>query len=390
MVLAHHVGENHLHVRQARTGSWFPAPNGPARAMSPARDALAPAGETTASTRGKPPAAETSACLRELRRQEGAKRFALFGAQRETGRHRVAAARFQCSRLARRADDGADIDARHRTRRAAPQPAFEPRHKGRLGETFFEPAGHDADDAGMPALARQEQERRIVLHRCLGHRLVEDEFLDRLPFAIVGVERASKFLCVCRVRRRQEIDAKAAASDAPARVDPRPEDKPQMIRRERRRDACDGSERGKARPLQFREPGQARLDESAIDADERHDVANRRQPDEIELIAQIGFAPARVPARVAQCAVQRDEKQKHDPSRTDMPEPGPIAGLVGIDVRHGRRLALDRVMVEYDDVKAGVARGRERIECARPAIDGDDQARAFLLQLQQGGPRSGP
>ena len=97
--------------------------------------------------------------FRELRRQEGAERIALFGAQREAGRHRVAAARLQRSRFARGADDGADVHAGHRTRRAASQPAFEARHECRLGEALLQPARHDADDAGMPALARHQQER---------------------------------------------------------------------------------------------------------------------------------------------------------------------------------------------------------------------------------------
>jgi len=94
-----------------------------------------------------------------------------------------------------------------------------------------------------------------------------------------------------------------------------------MIRREGRSDARNGRQGGKARPFQFCELGQSRLHERAIDSDKRHDIAHRRQADEIERGAKIGFGLARITSGFPQRTVQGHQEQEHDPAAQTCPRP---------------------------------------------------------------------
>ena len=123
------------------------------------------------------------AANRDVRNAWNALELALV--DRKPCRHGVAAAGFEQPLFVRRADKCSKIDAGDRTRRAASHAAFEAHDEGRFAEAIFQSACDDADDAGMPAFARRENERRIVLRRRIGDRFFEDDGFQRLPLAIV-------------------------------------------------------------------------------------------------------------------------------------------------------------------------------------------------------------
>src|SRR5579859_4526417 len=58
-------------------------------------------------------------------------------------------------------------------------------HQHRAGVLIDEPARDDAEQAGMPARAREHQRRRIAITLGQLARLLEDAALDRLAFVIL-------------------------------------------------------------------------------------------------------------------------------------------------------------------------------------------------------------
>jgi hypothetical protein len=239
-----------------------------------------------------------------------------------------------------------------------PQPALEPGDEGRLAKPLLQPSGDDADDARMPSLACDEHEGLIVVRHRHRDRFIENELLDGLPFAVMRVERDGILLSSGSISRRQEIDAKATSPDAPSGVDARSEDKSQMVRRKgwsRRSNAC---KRRQTRSFQLRKFGETNLHKSAVDARERHDITNGRQPHEIQIFTQIRFGLGGERAGCPQRTIQGNQEQKHDPSGTDIPLPRRISRLVRIDMRKCLGLALDRMMIQHDNVQTGIVRRR--------------------------------
>ncbi len=133
-----------------------------------------------------------------------------------------------------------------------------------------------------------------------------------------------------------------------------------------------------ARTLALAHHGEAAQHEGAIEADERHDVGDRRQRDEIERGHEIGRRAAVKEARLAQRAIERDEAHVDDAGRAEIAEAGKIVLAVGIDDGERVGQVFRRLMViEDDDVEAEPPRLGDRLVAHRAAIDGDDEARAL-------------
>ena len=98
--------------------------------------------------------------------------------------------------------------------------------------------------------------------------------------------------------------------------------------------------------------------EGAIDAHERHDIANRGKAYEIDGRAQIrlGDVLRRVPAAVAQAPIERDDEKERHARGAEIAEARCVVGLIGIDVRKRGRRVFDRMMIEHDDIETGIAR----------------------------------
>ena len=137
-----------------------------------------------------------------------------------------------------------------------------------------------------------------------------------------------------------------------------------------------------------RQPGVALLagrqqsldDEGAVDAGERHHVADRRQRHQVEHRQKVGLRGVR--ALDAQQPRRLHQRQEHHAGRAEMPLPGKIVLAVGIDHRdRHRQRPADLVVVEHDDFRAGKQCGIDRRRAVGAAVDGDDQLGAAAGQL---------
>ena len=145
-------------------------------------------------------------------------------------------------------------------------------------------------------------------------------------------------------------------------------------------DPRDAGERGKAGILLLADRQQALHHEGAVDAVQRHDVADRGQRDQVEIAEQVGRRPAG--AAFAQFPGHLDQRQEGHAGGAKMALPGEIVLAVGIDDGNGvRQRAADLMMVEHDDVGAGRLRRVDRGRAVGAAVDGDDQRGAAADQL---------
>ena len=107
----------------------------------------------------------------------------------------------------------------------------------------------------------------------------------------------------------------------------------------------------------------------AIDACQRNDIADGRQPHEIERCAQIRLGDAAFAAyqpRSRKARLSATTKEKRHARGAEMSEAGCVAGLIGDShAATARRRRLDRVMIEHDDIEPDVARGRQRLDAPR-------------------------
>jgi hypothetical protein len=82
---------------------------------------------------------------------------------------------------------------------------------------LLQPRRDDADDAGMPPLARRPDERAVQPARFgLRQRLLRYRLLDLAPLAVQPVERFGQLRGLRLVRGGEEPRAEVGAADAPA------------------------------------------------------------------------------------------------------------------------------------------------------------------------------
>ena len=154
------------------------------------------------------------------------------------------------------------------------------------------------------------------------------------------------------------------------------------MRREWRGGFRDGRQRGEARTRHHRKLRQSRTHEGAVDARQRDHIANRREADEVDVIAQIRFdgIVRHIPPAVAKLAVQRHHEKERHARGAQIAKVRRVARLVRIDLGKSRRKRFDGVMIQHDHIESRVTGGGERSRCRGTAIDGDDQRRALFPQ----------
>ena len=163
----------------ANTGSGLPAPKGPALSRSSSSASVAPPAETIASAMRSRADEDRLALRDEVLVEELAEPLELVAAERESRRHGVSAAGLQQPLVLRAAHQRADIDARHRTRRAA---ADDPSRRSRRRTTAcawrsLRRPGDDADHAVMPTVAGRRADTFLSLW-VAGHRPGRSSMID--------------------------------------------------------------------------------------------------------------------------------------------------------------------------------------------------------------------
>src|SRR5262245_26580236 len=121
-----------------------------------------------------------------------------------------------------------------------------------------------------------------------------------------------------------------------------------MVRRKRRRNRGAPGQRREPWTLETLKLPHALANERAIDTQERHDIRDGGQRNNIELTQKVDLTHARErePALLAQVPLNGHEEDEHQPRGTDIGEAGAVVRSVRIDVSEDRRVLLHRVMVD--------------------------------------------
>ena len=157
---------------------------------------------------------------------------------------------------------------------------------------------------------------------------------------------------------QQQCRAEIGAADAAAGIDARSEQKAEMERLRRTVEPRRVHQRGQADILAPPHRDQALADKGAVETDQRHDVGDGAERDEIEIRQEIGLAAPAVPeTAAAQFAVHRNKRDEDEPDGGEMIEMREIVGPVRIDERRDvRQLRIALMMVDHHHVEAELAR----------------------------------
>ena len=118
----------------------------------------------------------------------------------------------------------------------------------------------------------------------LGDRLTQDPLLDRLAFAVQRLELLGERVCLALVLGEQQGERGLGPAQPAGRVDPRRE--PEADRRLVDRggvDVGDAHQCAQTGPLRLCEPPQAEQRERAVLVDERHDVGDGGERDDVQM-----------------------------------------------------------------------------------------------------------
>ena len=244
--------------------------------------------------------------------------------------------------------------------RAEPTPtragAVERDDQRRAGEAIDELGGDDADDAGVPARAGDDDDavglRLGLLHRLDEHALLHGAALDvgRLAGggARVGVRGVGE----------QQIERRLGVAEAAGRVEARGQTQRDVggadarrLRGRRRAPARPG--RGAARARRRARPWCTRMRFSSVSGARSAMVPTATRSTSVARIGQRGAAG------VAQARAQRGGEIEGDADRGQALEREAAARLVRIDERQRVGIALGHlVVIDDDDVDAAGARAR--------------------------------
>ena len=199
-----------------------------------------------------------------------------------------------------------------------------------------------------------------------------------LPRLVLAVELAGERVRAVRVLLEEEPHAAAGVVEPSGRVDPRSEPEPDLTRRDLRPlgDPGDPLERAQAGATALREHLEPPANEDPVRADERHDVRDRAEGDEIEGVLQVRLRTLGAePAALAQRSAERHRERERHADRGEVLRWVAAAGLVRVQDR-GRRRQLDRHRVVIDDDRVHAeGRGRAHLRGARDAaVERDEEA----------------
>ena len=216
--------------------------------------------------------------------------------------------------------------------------------------------------------------------------LLQHRRLDLLALAVERVQADGDRRRLVLVLGGQQARTQAGLADPAAGVDARPEDEAQVIDPRRLLQPGHVAERPEphvAALLHHRKP---LAHEGAIDAGERHHVADGAERHQVEPLQEVGLRPLAIPARLAQAPVEPDDEEEGHAHGGELAVRAVVVQPVGVD--HGARLRqprLAQVVVDHDHVEPGLGGVVERVEGADPAIDGDHDGHVLRREDAHGG-----
>ncbi len=279
-------------------------------------------------------------------------------------------------------DGGAHVEADDRSGRTGREIAIQREDARGTAEPLHQAAGDDADDAWMPAFAGDDDQRRAaVARRLFGYprqRVLQNRALDPLAVAIELIEFARQRRGLGGVVGRQQAGAETGFPHPSAGIDPGTEHEPRVVDVRRLVLAGEVGQRPNAGVGPHGHHLQSLHHEGAVDAGQRHQVADGSERHEIQPLAQIGLRPGVVPPPLTQRAVDGGGEQKRDAHGGEMAIGGRLVDAVRIDHRRRhRKPAVGRVMVHHDHVEPRDPGGVEGVVGIDPAIHGDHHRRAL-------------
>ena len=309
-----------------------------------------------------------------MRRERRRERLDPLGLDRQPRGGAVAAEAQQMAGA--RAEPGVQVERRHRPARPLPLAVGAGDDHDRPVVALDEPRGDDADHAFVPTLARDDvaapAAARLGPRLDLVDRLARDPLLDGLPLAVQRLELLGERPGLVGVLGQQQRERSLGPAEPPRCVDARRE--PEADRRlvdRRGIDAADPHERAQADLLRLREAAQAEQRERAVLVDERHDVRDRGQRDDVEVALQERMVGAE----------QRLGELPDDAGAAEARE-----GIVALQRRDdgtgGERLG-GAMVIGDDDLEPERARVLDLGNRGDPAVDRQDEVEALLGEPRQ-------
>ena len=336
------------------------------------------------------------ALLREAFAKEGAELRKGVGPHGQAGRHGVAAAGQQQAGVIGRLDRAPEV---HPWLGASGSladigGAVDAHHDHRLAVALAQTAGDDADDARMPVIGGDQQQRLIGEIAGLldvGDRGLLDLCLDLLARLVQAVEFRGQGRRFRWVVRGQQPRAQVGPADPPAGIDPGPQHEAHVKDGRRRLpvlqavgDAHQGPEAGVAPAGHHLQPlGRQR----PVEAGERGDVADRPHRGQVQPGGEVRLAAPFEQAATPGLPVQGRQQDECDARRREMPLPRGAVRPVRIHQRgHRRDLAIaHQVVVDHHHLEADLGGAGQGVVGGGAAVDGHHQLRALGLQAAEGG-----
>ena len=232
---------------------------------------------------------ELAVGVRGKRRGE---RFELVGPDREPGGGAVAAEALEVGGAGGEA--GVQVEGRHRPARALPAVALARDQHDRAPEALDEAGGDDADHALVPALAPDDVGAVAPLLRPpgvdRGDGFAEDPLLDGLPVAVERLELVREEVGLAIVLGQHQVQRNVGRPSRPAALSRGASRNATAVASTVAGiDARDPHQRPQSRLLRAGEPAQADRGESTVLVDQRYDVGDRGERDEIGVTRDRGM-----------------------------------------------------------------------------------------------------
>ena len=246
-------------------------------------------------------------------------------------------------------------------------------------------AGDDADDARVPALVEEhEAVRREVAFLDLRLGLLGDLALDVLPLAVERLELLRRAAAEGEVVAQQQVDRERGVGEPATGVDARPEAVRNVDGREPllRFEAGGPHQLQQAGAARFGEHAQAMAREDAVLAEQRHEIGDGAERDEVEVIPYFDFKAERM-LRLAQALKHAVHEFENEANGAKVAPRRVVGALVDVRVDQERvetRRFLGAVVVDDDNVHAEGAQVGDLGSGIGAAVERDEERGATTLE----------
>ena len=264
-----------------------------------------------------------------------------------------------------------EVECTRRAARALPVPVRARDQDDRAMEALDETGRDDPDHAFVPGLVGEDVAAAALFRLRplvdLLERLADDPVLDSLPLAVQLLELVRKLAGLVLVLGQQQLERCARAAEPSRRVDPRREPEPDgALVDSGRVDTRNFHQRPEPRLLRAREGAEAGERERAVLVDERDDVGDRRERDQVEVARQ----------RLVAGAEQRLSELVDDARAAELGER--IVGRPCGDDGAVRERLAGPVMVRDDDLEPALACLGDLLDRGHAAVDREDEPAALI------------